>query len=72
MSLRSSCHDNAVAEIFFSNLKKEKIRQGIYPNRAQAKQAVFHYIEIVYSPTRRYTKMIGYRQKILSVNIYNR
>ena len=56
MSLRSSCHDNAVAEIFFSNLKKEKIRRRIYPNRAEAKQAAFHYIEMVYNPTRRHTK----------------
>ncbi|WP_290654289.1 IS3 family transposase [Idiomarina sp.] len=56
MSRRGNCHDNAVAESFFSNLKKEKIRRRIYPNRAEAKQAVFHYIEMVYNPTRRHTK----------------
>lgn len=56
MSRRGNCHDNAVAESFFSNLKKEKIRRRIYPSRAEAKQAVFHYIEMVYNPTRRHTK----------------
>lgn len=56
MSRRGNCHDNAVAESFFSNLKKEKIRRRVYPNRAEAKQAVFHYIEMVYNPTRRHTK----------------
>ncbi|MCU4677339.1 IS3 family transposase [Catenovulum sp. 2E275] len=56
MSRRGNCHDNAVAESFFSNLKKEKIRRRIYPNRAEAKQAVFHYIEMVYNPIRRHTK----------------
>lgn len=56
MSRRSNCHDNAVAESFFSNLKKEKIRRRIYQNRAEAKQAVFHYIEMVYNPTGRHTK----------------
>lgn len=56
MSRRGNCHDNAVAESFFSNLKKEKIRRRIYQNRAEAKQTVFHYIEMVYNPTRRHTK----------------
>ncbi|MFT5047530.1 MAG: putative transposase [Porticoccaceae bacterium] len=27
MSRRGNCHDNAVAESFFANLKKEKIRR---------------------------------------------
>ena len=55
MSRRGNCHDNAVAESFFSNLKREKIRRRIYPNRAEAKQTMFHYIEMVYNPTRRHT-----------------
>lgn len=55
MSRRGNCHDNAVAESFFSNLKKDKIRRRIYETRAEAKQAVFHYIEMVYNPKRRHT-----------------
>jgi putative transposase len=71
MSRRGNCHDNAVAESFFSNLKKEKIRRRIYPNRAEAKQAVFHYIEMVYNPLGDIQKMLEYRQIIMSVNILN-
>ena len=55
MSRRGNCHDNAVAESFFSNLKKDKIRRRIYETRAEAKQAVFHYIEMVYNPKRLHT-----------------
>ena len=32
MSRRGNCHDNAVAESFFSALKKERIRRRIYPH----------------------------------------
>jgi putative transposase len=32
MSRRGNCWDNAVAESFFSSLKKERIRNQIYPN----------------------------------------
>ena len=34
MSRRGNCHDNAVAESFFSALKKERIKRRIYPTRA--------------------------------------
>ena len=30
---RGNCHDNACAEIFFSLLKKERIRRRTYPTR---------------------------------------
>lgn len=46
MSRRGNCHDNAVAESFFSALKKEKIRRQIFRTKDEAKQAVFHYIEM--------------------------
>ena len=55
MSRRGNCHDNAVAESFFANLKKEKIRRIKYKTRADARQAVFNYIEMFYNPTRRHT-----------------
>ncbi|GEM_PF-3389723 len=42
MSRRGNCHDNAVAESFFSVLKKERIRRRIYPNRATAASDVLH------------------------------
>lgn len=55
MSRRGNCHDNAVAESFFANLKKKKIRRRRYITRDEAKQAVFNYIELYYNPNRRHT-----------------
>ena len=54
MSRRGNCHDNAVAESFFSALKKERIRRRIYPTRAAAASDVFDYIEMFYNPIRRH------------------
>lgn len=36
MSRRGNCWDNAVAESFFSSLKKERIKKRIYNTRQQA------------------------------------
>jgi len=54
MSRRGNCHDNAVAESFFSPLKKERIKRRIYPDRAAASSDVFDYIEMFYNPVRRH------------------
>jgi len=54
MSRRGNCHDNAVAESFFSALKKERIKRRIYPNRDAARSDVFDYIEMFYNPVRRH------------------
>jgi len=50
MSRRGNCHDNAVAESFFSLLKRERIRRRIYRDRAEGKHDVFDYIELFYNP----------------------
>ena len=55
MSRRGNCWHNAVAERFFSNLKKEKVRRKIYRARDEARSAVFNYIEMSYNPKRRHT-----------------
>lgn len=44
MSRRGNCLDNAVAESFFSSLKKERIRKRIYKSRALARADIFDYI----------------------------
>lgn len=54
MSRRGNCRDNAVAESFFSALKKERIKRRIYPDRATATTDVFDYIEMFYNPIRRH------------------
>ena len=55
MSRRGNCWDNAVAESFFGNLKKEKVKRKKYATRTEARQALFHYIEMFYNPKRRHT-----------------
>ena len=54
MSRRGNCHDNAMAESFLQLLKREKIRTKIYTTRDEARQDVFDYIEMFYSPKRRH------------------
>jgi putative transposase len=45
MSRRGNYWDNAIAESFISNLKKEWIKRSIYPIRDDARSDVFDYIE---------------------------
>ena len=59
MSRRGNCWDNAVAESFFSSLKKERIRKRIYKTRDLAKADVFDYIEVFYNRMRRHTHLGG-------------
>jgi len=53
MSRRGNCHDNAVAESFFSSLKHERIRRRTYKTREEARQDVFDYIGMFYNPVRK-------------------
>ena len=57
MSRRSNCWDNAVAESFFSSLKKERIKRHIYATRQDAKSDVFDYIEGFYNRVRRHSHL---------------
>jgi putative transposase len=57
MSRRGNCYDNAVAESFFSSLKKERIRRTIYATREQAKSELFDYIEVFYNRKRRHSHL---------------
>jgi putative transposase len=57
MSRRANCWDNAVAESFFSSLKKERIKRRIYTSRQQAKSDVFDYIEGFYNRVRRHSHL---------------
>lgn len=54
MSRRGNCHDNAVAESFFSLLKGERIKRKIYKDRNEARAEIFNYIEFFYNPKRRH------------------
>jgi putative transposase len=52
MSRQGNCWDNAVAESFFSSLKKEHVKKKIYKNRWIAHGAIAEYIEAFYNLTR--------------------
>lgn len=55
-----SCHDNAVAESWFSMLKNEMYYRHSFATRARARFAVTDYIEVFYNRQRRHSTL-GYR-----------
>lgn len=59
MSRRGNCWDDAVAESFFSSLKKERIKRRIYKTRDMAKADIFDYIEMFYNQSRRHSHLGG-------------
>lgn len=52
MSRVGNCHDNAVAESFFANLKNELIYHRDFKTRSEARSAIFDYIELFYNRKR--------------------
>jgi len=59
MSRKGNCWDNAVAESFFSSLKKERVKKQIYKNRELAIAEVAAYIDAFYNRTRRHSHLGG-------------
>ena len=59
MSRRGNCWDNAVAESFFSSLKKERIKKRIYKNREIARADISDYIDLFYNRSRRHSYLGG-------------
>jgi transposase InsO family protein len=61
MSRSGDCYDNAAMESFWCTLKTECVypRQRAYATRAEARQAIFRYIECWYNRQRRHSA-IGY------------
>jgi putative transposase len=58
MSRKGNCWDvNAVAESFFSSLKKERVKKQIYKNRELALNDVADYIDRFYNGIRRHTHL---------------
>ena len=51
MSRKGNCWDNAVADSFFSSLKKERIKKQIYKNRELAIADVADDIDTFYNRT---------------------
>jgi len=59
MSRKGNCWDNAVAESFFGTLKKELVRDTVWPSKADARANVFEYIEAYYNRKRAHSAL-GY------------
>src|SRR3954447_24889292 len=49
MSRRGNCLDNAPMESFFASLKKEHVHHARFRTRAEARTAVFEYIETLWA-----------------------
>ena len=63
MSRKGECLDNAPMESFFASLKKELVHRQRFRTRAQAKAAIFEYIEVFYNRQRRHSS-IGYQTPV--------
>ena len=54
---RGDCFDNSVLESFHATLKKDLIHCRSWPTKAEARTAVFEYIEAFYNRRRRHSRL---------------
>ncbi len=59
MSGNGDCYDNALMESFFGTLKSECVDRQSFQGRAQARQALFEYLEAFYNRQRLHSSL-GY------------
>ena len=57
MGSRGDCFDNAAHESFHASLKKDLIHRRAWPTKAQARTAVFEYVETFYNRRRRHSRL---------------
>jgi transposase InsO family protein len=63
MSRRGNCYDNAMMESFWSTMKRELVHRCLFATRAQARAAIFEWIEIFYNRTR-FHSALGYKSPV--------
>ena len=63
MSRTGNCYDNAAIESFFSTMKREEVYQKDYATHAEARAALFEYIEAFYNRERRHSAL-GYKSPV--------
>jgi transposase InsO family protein len=63
MSRKGNCYDNAAMEAFWSSLKNELVHRRHFTTRAEARTAIFDYIEAFYNRTRRHSSL-GYQSPL--------
>jgi len=59
MSRKGNCWDNAVAESFFSTIKRDSLNQEVWSSVGRLRFVVFDYIEIFYNRLRRHSTLGG-------------
>ena len=57
MSRRANCYDHAPMQSCSASLKQEQVHHHHYPTRAEARAAIFDYIETFYNPIRRHSAL---------------
>jgi putative transposase len=57
MGSRGDCFDNAAHESFHASLKKDLINRRAWPTKAEARTAVFEYVEAFYNRRRRHSRL---------------
>ena len=57
MSGTGNCYDNALAESFFATLRHGLVGDEVFTDRAQARRAIFEWIEVFYNRQRRYSTL---------------
>lgn len=63
MSRRANCYDNALMESFWSTFKRDLIHRRRFATRAQARAAIFEWIEVFYNRTRLHSAL-GYQSPV--------
>ncbi len=63
MSRRGNCYDNAAMESFWSSLKNKLVDRHRFATRADARTAIFDYIESFYNRRRRHSAL-GYQSPL--------
>jgi putative transposase len=63
MSRRANCYDNAAMESFWSTLKRDLIHRRRFATRAEARTAIFEWIEVFYN-RERFHSALGYQSPV--------
>ena len=63
MSRKGNCYDNAAMESFWSSLKRELVHRCQFATRAEARVAIFEWIEIFYN-RERFHSVLGYNSPV--------
>ena len=63
MSRRANCYDNALMESFWSAFKRDLIHRQHFAAHAQARTAIFEWIEVFYNRTRLHSAL-GYQSPV--------